>query len=83
MPITLMNEHTGVFGVHVGHVWHEIPRLRGWLDALLDLYRQGVIVPVVDHAFSFDARRGGPPPYQCPSQRGERAARSLRTSLPR
>lgn len=37
MPITLMNEHTGVFGVHVGQVWHAIPRLRGWLDALLDL----------------------------------------------
>jgi NADPH:quinone reductase-like Zn-dependent oxidoreductase len=27
--------------------------VRGWLEALLDLFREGVVAPVVDRTFSF------------------------------
>lgn len=53
-PVSLMSQNKGVFGVNVGHLWGEIPRLRGWFDALIDLYREGVARPVVDRSFSFN-----------------------------
>jgi NADPH:quinone reductase-like Zn-dependent oxidoreductase len=53
-PVSLMNQNKGVFGVNVGHLWNEIPRVRGWLEALLELYRQGVARPVVDRSFPFE-----------------------------
>jgi len=53
-PVSLMNENKGVFGVNVGHLWNEIPRVRSWLDALVDLYREGVARPVIDKSFPFD-----------------------------
>ena len=34
-------EQVGVFGVNVGHLWDEIDRINGWLEALLELYRKG------------------------------------------
>lgn len=53
-PVSLMNQNKGVFGVNVGRLWGEIARVRSWLDALLDLYRQGVVRPVVDASFPFE-----------------------------
>jgi len=54
-PLALMNANKGVFGVNLGHLWGEIERVRGWLDALVDLYREGVARPVVDRTFPFEA----------------------------
>lgn len=52
-PVALMNHNKGVFGVNLGHLWKEAPRVRRWQEALLDLYRQGVVRPVVAKTFSF------------------------------
>lgn len=52
-PPALLNANKGVFGVNLGHLWHEIPRIRGWADSLLDLWDAGVIKPHVDKVFPF------------------------------
>jgi len=54
LPFTLLNENKGVFGVNVGHLWGEMERVRGWLDALLDLYRKGVAKPVIAARFPLE-----------------------------
>jgi synaptic vesicle membrane protein VAT-1 len=53
-PISLMNANKGVFGVNLGHMWGEVDRIRQWADALLDLWRQGVVKPKIAKSFRFD-----------------------------
>ena len=53
-PISLMNANKGVFGVNLGHMWGETDRLRGWLEQLLTLWRQGAVKPVIARSFPFD-----------------------------
>jgi NADPH:quinone reductase-like Zn-dependent oxidoreductase len=53
-PPALINQNKGVFGVNLGHLWNEMPRVRSWLETLLDLYRAGVVQPVIDAKFSFE-----------------------------
>jgi len=52
-PPALLNANKGVFGVNLGHLWDQIPRIRGWVDDLLALWSQGVIRPHVDKVFPF------------------------------
>ena len=53
-PIALMNANKAVFGVNLGHMWGEVDRIRGWADALLGLWTQGVIKPKIAASFRFD-----------------------------
>lgn len=53
-PLGLMDKNRGVAGVNMGHLWTEAAMLRGEIDALLELYRQKKIKPVVDSTFAFD-----------------------------
>jgi NADPH:quinone reductase-like Zn-dependent oxidoreductase len=53
-PIALMNENKGVFGVNLGHLWNETERVAGWMSALLDGVREGVIRPVIAARFPFE-----------------------------
>jgi NADPH:quinone reductase-like Zn-dependent oxidoreductase len=53
-PVKLMNENKGTFGVNMGRMWDQVPRIKGWMHEILDLYRQGVLAPKVDRAFSFE-----------------------------
>lgn len=53
-PVTLMNENKAVFGVNLGHLWGEAAMVSGWLDILLDYYREGAIAPHVDRSFPFE-----------------------------
>jgi NADPH:quinone reductase-like Zn-dependent oxidoreductase len=53
-PLSLMNANKGVFGVNQGHLWGEIDRLRGWAEALVALWRQGVVKPKIARSFRFD-----------------------------
>jgi NADPH:quinone reductase-like Zn-dependent oxidoreductase len=50
-PLALLNQNKGVFGVNLGHLWNEIPRVRGWADDLLALWHAGVVRPHVDKVF--------------------------------
>ncbi|MEM7251387.1 MAG: zinc-binding dehydrogenase [Pseudomonadota bacterium] len=53
-PPALMARNRGVFGVNVGHLWGEIPRVRRWMDQLLDYFVTGAVAPVIDRQFTFD-----------------------------
>lgn len=52
-PPALINANKGVFGVNLGHLWEQVPRIRGWADELLALWQQGVVRPHVDKVFPF------------------------------
>jgi NADPH:quinone reductase-like Zn-dependent oxidoreductase len=53
-PLSLMNQNRAVFGVNMGHLWHEPEKIRSWADALLDGVAAGWVRPHVDKAFPFD-----------------------------
>ena len=50
--MALINQNKGVFGVNLGHLWNEMDRVGGWLTRVLDLYRAGVVQPVIAERFS-------------------------------
>jgi synaptic vesicle membrane protein VAT-1 len=46
-PLNLINNNIGVMGVNMNRLWHEGPRVTGWLQQVLDLCAEGVVRPVV------------------------------------
>ena len=50
-PIPLMNENRSVFGVNLGHMWHETGKIRSWFDALIRGVNEGWVRPHVDKTF--------------------------------
>lgn len=54
MPITLMNENRSVFGVNLGHLWHEPDKIRVWMSAILDGVNEGWVRPHVDSSFPLE-----------------------------
>jgi NADPH:quinone reductase-like Zn-dependent oxidoreductase len=52
-PLNLMNANKGIIGVNVGHLWHEMELLRGWMERILAWYAEGKIPPHVDRVFPF------------------------------
>lgn len=52
-PFGLMNVNKGVFGVNMGHLWHEHQKIRIWMDDILRGLADGWIRPHVDKEFSF------------------------------
>jgi NADPH:quinone reductase-like Zn-dependent oxidoreductase len=53
-PLSLMNQNRAVFGVNVGHLWHEPGKIRAWVDTLLQGVADGWVRPHVDSTFPFD-----------------------------
>ncbi len=53
-PLSLMSRNRGVFGVNLGHLWRELPKLQGWMKAVLEGVEAGWIRPHVDRAFAFE-----------------------------
>jgi synaptic vesicle membrane protein VAT-1 len=53
-PLSLMNQNRAVFGVNVGHLWHEPEKIRAWVDTLLRGVADGWVRPHVDSTFPFD-----------------------------
>jgi len=53
-PLPLLNKNRGVFGVNLGHLWHEQEKARLWMDKLLKGVEEGWVNPYVDTTFSFD-----------------------------
>jgi len=53
-PIPLMNHNRSVFGVNLGHMWHEGHKIRVWMEALLRGVSEGWVRPHVDKAFGFE-----------------------------
>jgi NADPH:quinone reductase-like Zn-dependent oxidoreductase len=53
-PIPLMNNNRSVFGVNLGHLWHETDKIRIWMDTLLRGLSEGWVRPHVDKSFRFE-----------------------------
>ncbi|HKZ03344.1 MAG TPA: zinc-binding dehydrogenase, partial [Pyrinomonadaceae bacterium] len=49
----LLNRNRGVFGLNLGHLWHESEKVAGWFKAILDGVGEGWVQPHVDRAFTF------------------------------
>lgn len=53
-PFGLLNKNRGVFGLNLGHLWHEPEKAAGWVRVLLSGVKEGWINPHVDRAFPFE-----------------------------
>jgi synaptic vesicle membrane protein VAT-1 len=53
-PLSLMNRNRGVFGVNVGHLWHESEKVNQWFGHILNGVEEGWIKPHIDHTFKFE-----------------------------
>lgn len=53
-PFGLLNKNRAVFGLNLGHMWHEQEKVGEWVDAILNGINEGWIRPHVDRTFSFD-----------------------------
>ncbi len=50
-PLSLMSQNRSVFGVNLGHLWHEADKIRRWTHALLEGVANGWVRPHVDKTF--------------------------------
>jgi NADPH:quinone reductase-like Zn-dependent oxidoreductase len=50
-PIPLMNTNKSVFGVNLGHMWHESGMIAAWTETLLNGVAEGWVRPHVDQSF--------------------------------
>lgn len=53
-PLGLLNKNRGVFGLNLGHMWHEPEKVEEWVQAIMAGVSEGWIRPYVDKAFSFE-----------------------------
>ncbi len=53
-PFSLLDKNRSVFGLNLGHLWHEADKVREWMAVILDGIEEGWIRPHVDKAFPFD-----------------------------
>lgn len=52
-PLGLLNKNRGVFGLNLGHMWHEPEKVATWMKVILDGVSEGWVRPFVDKAFPF------------------------------
>jgi synaptic vesicle membrane protein VAT-1 len=50
-PVSLMNQNRAVFGVNLGHLWHENGKIRPWMETILNGVAEGWVRPHLDCAF--------------------------------
>jgi NADPH:quinone reductase-like Zn-dependent oxidoreductase len=50
-PNRLIDQNKGVFGVNLGHLWDEIPRVNSWLEQLIGCWNRREIAPVIAQTF--------------------------------
>jgi NADPH:quinone reductase-like Zn-dependent oxidoreductase len=53
-PIPLLNKNRGVFGVNLGHLWHEPEKAATWMNAILKGVDDGWVKPHVDKTFPLE-----------------------------
>jgi NADPH:quinone reductase-like Zn-dependent oxidoreductase len=53
-PLALLNKNRGVFGLNLGHLWHEQEKVAAWVQAIMEGINEGWIRPHVDKSFPFD-----------------------------
>lgn len=52
-PLGLLNHNRGVFGLNLGHLWHESERVQKWGQEILQGVKDGWVKPHVDREFKF------------------------------
>ena len=52
-PMGLLNHNRGVFGLNLGHLWHEQQKVASWGLEILKWVEGGIIKPHVDREFKF------------------------------
>lgn len=52
-PFAMLNKNRGVFGLNLGHMWHEPEKVAVWMREILRGVEEGWINPYVDRSFSF------------------------------
>jgi len=52
-PLALLNKNRGVFGLNLGHMWHEPEKVAVWMRDILRGVEEEWIQPHVDQVFSF------------------------------
>ena len=58
-PIPLMNTNRSVFGVNLGHMWHETGMIASWMETLLEGRRRGLGAPPCGQELPARASRRG------------------------
>jgi NADPH:quinone reductase-like Zn-dependent oxidoreductase len=53
-PFAMLNKNRGVFGLNLGHLWHEPEKVAQWMKAIIRGVEEGWINPYVDRAFRFE-----------------------------
>jgi synaptic vesicle membrane protein VAT-1 len=53
-PLVMMGVNKGVFGLNLGHLWHEREKLQQWMNIILEGVNQGWVRPHVSKTFSFE-----------------------------
>jgi NADPH:quinone reductase-like Zn-dependent oxidoreductase len=53
-PFPIINKNKGVFGLNLGHMWHEREKVAEWMRTVIDGVSEGWIRPHVDKSFLFD-----------------------------
>jgi len=53
-PLPLISKNRGVFGVNLGHLWHEPQKAQTWVEHLLQGVEDGWVNPHVDTTFTYD-----------------------------
>jgi len=53
-PLALMSANKSVFGVNLGHLWHESGMIAGWMEAQLKGVEDGWVRPHVDTSFPLE-----------------------------
>ena len=53
-PLGLLNKNRGVFGLNLGHMWHEPEKVAVWMRDILRGVDEGWIRPYVDRTFFFE-----------------------------
>ena len=51
--LPLLNRNRGVFGLNLGHMWHEPEKVAVWMRDILRGVEEGWVQPFVDQSFSF------------------------------
>ncbi len=52
-PFGLLNKNRGVFGLNLGHLWHERDKVAEWMKVILEGVEEGWVRPHVDKTFPF------------------------------
>jgi synaptic vesicle membrane protein VAT-1 len=50
-PLALMSANKSVFGINLGHMWHESDMIAGWMEILIKGVADGWVRPHVDKTF--------------------------------